>query len=272
MPDQETRQITGDDIIAELLRNCEHSQFPIRRSVLLPSLFYVYLHPADYEVILPVLKPLTAEAKAALAEKLDEANRKATPGAVARLLGSEKKIEYRIADADWSIEFFPDSEDKLERGEVEVHSELASAARPELEGAITRHVTRRLSAPSEATTAPASARVNSGPSESPIFGKLRYQEDGNAREFSITRPQIVIGRGSKTHWVDLKLEAPPDVSREHCRIRWDERTGRFYLSDTSQYGTALDGAPLPPGGTEVELPKRALIALAGVITLEFEAL
>ena len=267
MPQQEERQITGDDIITELLRNCDTSQFSLRRSVLLPSVFNVYLHPADYDLIRPVLKPLTAEAKAALAERLDELNQKAAPGALSKLLGNDRKIEYRIADPDWSVAFFPDSEDKLARGDIEIHSELASAPQPEFDGAMTRHVTRRLSPPPDAPTAPAAGRENL-----PAFGTLHYEEAGKPKEFAITKAQVVIGRGSKTHWVDLKLaDAPADVSREHCRIRVDETTRRFYLSDTSQYGTLLNGLPVPAGGAEIELPRKAFIGLAGVITLEFEA-
>jgi hypothetical protein len=229
--------------------------------------FHVYLHPADYDLIRPVLKALVAEAKAALAERMDELNQRATPGTVAKLLGTDKKVEYRIADPDWTVEFFPDTEDKLARGDIEVHSELAAAQRAEFEGAMTRHITRRMSFGPDVATAPASA------SNATIYGKLRYDDTGTRKEFTITKSQIVIGRGSKTHWVDLKLEAaPPDVSREHCRIRRDEATGRFFLSDTSQYATTLNGLPVPAGGAEVELPHSAAISLAGVITLEFEAL
>ena len=264
MPEQQERQITGDDIITELLRNCDASQFPLRRSVLLPSLFYVYLNPADFDLIRPVLGPLKSEAKAALAEKLDELNEKATPGTFAKLIGTDKKTEYRIADPDWTVEFFPDAEDKLGRGDIEIHSELASAPRPDFDGAMTKHVTRRLSPPPDDATAPVTPR------ERAVFAKLRYQNAGTATEFAITKSQTVIGRGSKTHWVDVKVEAPPDVSREHCRIRRDD-AGRFYLSDSSQFGTTLNGATVPSNGKEVEIPRRASIVLAGLITLEFEA-
>ena len=45
------RQITGDDIISEILRNCEAGAFKIRYSTVLPCIFHVYLHPADYDAI-----------------------------------------------------------------------------------------------------------------------------------------------------------------------------------------------------------------------------
>jgi pSer/pThr/pTyr-binding forkhead associated (FHA) protein len=111
-----------------------------------------------------------------------------------------------------------------------------------------------------------------------VVGWLRYEDSGSPREYAITRPQIVIGRGGKTHWVDVKVNAPPDVSREHCRIRRDPATGRFFLKDVSQFGTSLDGVRVPSSlseerdaNIEVELPPAATISLADVFTLRFEA-
>jgi hypothetical protein len=122
-------------------------------------------------------------------------------------------------------------------------------------------------APPDTETAPAA----------PTWGWLRYDDGGVPRVFSIVKPQTVIGRGGKTFWVDVKLNAPPDVSREHCRIRRDAATGRFFLKDVSQFGTSIDGVRVPSslnGGrdanVEVEIPARATITLADVFSLEFE--
>jgi pSer/pThr/pTyr-binding forkhead associated (FHA) protein len=83
--------------------------------------------------------------------------------------------------------------------------------------------------------------------------------------------------------VDLKLEGPADVSREHCRIRRDAGTGTFFIRDLSQFGTTVNGTPIPKsvdqveGGEKVDrnrealLPSPARITLADVCTLEFEA-
>jgi hypothetical protein len=261
------RPLTGDEIISEILRNSAASRFALRRSVLLPSIFYVYLHPADFDYIRPVLKALTAEARVALAEQMTELNRKAKPSGVARMLGLEGKgpVEYKIADSDWTVQFFADAEDRLERGEIEVHSELASTPRPDFDGAMTRHVTRGLGAAVDSGAAP----TMPSPAESE-FARLRYMEAGAPREFSITRPQTVIGRGGKTHWVDVRLEgAPPDISREHCRIRRDEN-GRFFVSDVSQFGTSVNGSPAAKGPGETPMPARATLSLAGVFEIEFE--
>ena len=49
---------------AEILRNAEQGIFKIRHTALIPSIYHVYLHPSDYELIKPVSNALTAEARA----------------------------------------------------------------------------------------------------------------------------------------------------------------------------------------------------------------
>ena len=122
-----------------------HGARKIRYTTILPSIYHVYLHPSDYDLIRPVIPALTAEARAALIDRLDELTAGSKPSTIARTLGfdSGKPVEYKILDPDWSIEFHPDAEDKLAPAEIEIYSELASTARPDFEGAMTRHVTRR---------------------------------------------------------------------------------------------------------------------------------
>lgn len=280
-------QINGDDIIAEVLRNAEQGVFKIRYTALLPSIYRIYLHALDFETIRPVLTALTAEARSALVERLDELNRASKPSALARKLGFEsgKTLEYKIADPDWTIEFHPDAEDRLGRGEIEIYSELASAARVDFgEGSQTRHVTKRLvsasasggAVPASEVTAPAQPRTGS-----PVFAYVRYQDADGSHEFPVTKNQVVIGRGGKSFWVDVKLNAPPDVSREHCRIRRDPASGRFFLKDVSQFGTTIDGKRIEASletkdgqdrdrNVETPIPSRAAIGLADSVVLNFE--
>ena len=275
------RQITGDDVIAEILRNAEQGVFKIRYTALLPSIYHVYLHPSDYDAIKPALSALAAEARAALAERIAELNRASRPSAIARTLGFDagKGLEYKILDPEWTLEFHADAEEKLGRGDIEIYSELASAQRPDFgEGAVTRHVTKRLatgertsssaaaSAPSNEATALARPRGDGS-----IYGYLRYEDSEGSHEVPIDKNQVVIGRGGKSFWVDVKIPAPSDISREHCRIRRDPATGQFYLTDVSQFGTTVDGKRAPAGQVEVLLPARAVLGLADSVFLNFEA-
>ena len=282
-----SRQITGDDIIAEILRNAEQGIFKIRYTALMPSIYNVYLHASDYDTIKPVLPALTAEARAALIERLEQLNRTARPSAIARTLGfdSGKHVEFKILDPDWTIEFHPDIEERLAKGDIEIYSELASAQRPEFgEGAMTRHVTKRLaSGATSSERAPASEVTVRAPvrGPSPAYAFIRYEDSEGSHEFAVTKNQVVIGRGGKSFWVDLKLVAPPDISREHCRIRRDAATGKFFLKDLSQFGTTIDGKRVPGSldtqdgqdrdrNIETAIPPRAVIGLADTIFLNFE--
>jgi hypothetical protein len=119
--------------------------------------------------------------------------------------------------------------------------------------------------------------------ERAVLARVRYRDSGMDKMFVMTSEEIVIGRGGKAVWVDLKLEGPADVSREHCRIRRDPQTGSFFIRDLSQFGTTVNGTPIPnsvdrvEGGEKVDrnrevlLPSPAKITLADVCTLEFEA-
>lgn len=281
------RQITGDDIIAEVLRNSGEGVFKIRYTALLPSIYHVYLHPGDYDTIKPVLTALAAETRAALIERLEELNRQGKASSIARTLGFEsgKQVEYKILDPDWTIEFHPDAEDRLGRGDLEVYSELASAQRPDFgEGAMTRHVTKRLVTGESSSTRLSTSEVTS-PAQprpgSPVFAYIKYESGGAKEVFPVTKNQIVIGRGGKTFWVDLKLTAPPDISREHCRIRRDPATGQFFLKDVSQFGTTIDGKRVQNSvqskdgedrdqNIEAPIPTRAVIGLADSVFLNFE--
>jgi predicted component of type VI protein secretion system len=299
-------RLQGDDLIGEVLRNMDEGVFRIRRKTLVPAIYRIYLHPDDYEPFRDVVPFIAGEIRAALDEKLSTLNR--SPRKVAASLlgkigaGTLKKIGrgtepepsagyVRMSDG-WTVEIYPDLDEKLEPGEIEVHSELGSPQKTEYgAGSMTRRIipqraesvpqaaesiekTSSDSAPAVATAPaqPASEAEEAKPDQTKglVFAYLRYADQEGQRTFEVTRNQVVIGRGGRSYWVDLKLETLPDVSREHCRIRRDPETGRFSVEDVSQFGTAVNGKPV--GRNEAaELPKRATISLAGVIDLQWEA-
>src|SRR4051794_30932293 len=105
------RQIGGDELIGEILRNADAGQFRMRRSVVIPSVYHLYLNQTDYDLIRPVFKALREEARTALREQMDDRNRKSKPGKLVKMLGfeaGEPVAEYRILDRDFTIEFYPD--------------------------------------------------------------------------------------------------------------------------------------------------------------------
>jgi hypothetical protein len=282
MAETSAGQITGDDIIAELIRNVDAGLFKVGHTVLLPCRFNVYLHEQDFDLIDPIAQVVRREAKDALKEHLERLN-KVRPqlGLVKKLrpASSESRREYKILEKDWSIEFHRGEEERLRPGEIEIYSDLGTEQKAELgAGAKTTFVTRH---PAHEAFA-RSANDNSNLPDRP-FAMLRFTDQRGEKVFAMTREEIVVGRGGKAVWVDVKVEGPPDISREHCRIRRDAGSGQFFVKDLSQYGTAVNGKPIPTSiertgqgdrvdrNIEVLLPSAAKIALADVLVIEFEA-
>jgi hypothetical protein len=276
-------QITGDDIISELIRNADAGWFKVRYTVLVPCIFNVYLQPRDYELIQPVAELIREEAVRALQEHLANLNKPRTARPFGKRSAGEARPEYKILEKQWVIQFHSDQEERLRPGEIEIYSELGSARPKDFgAGAMTTLITRHQ--PEDSVTV---AGNNEGAhSQIParaVVARVRYRDSGIDKTFVMTSEEIVIGRGGKAVWVDLKLEGPADISREHCRIRRDPKTGTFFIRDLSQFGTTVNGAPIPnsvdrvEGGEKVDrnrealLPSPAKITLADVCTLEFEA-
>ena len=295
-------RLQGDDLIAEVLRNMEEGRFSIRNKTLVPVVYRVYLHPADYEPFRDVVPFIAGEIRTALDEKLSSWNRPARRKIGSTLLGkigvaeSAGPSEYvRNSDA-WIVEIYPDLDGKLQPGEIEVYSELGAPQKSEYgAGSLTRRIFPKEQVkeqPGEQTGAAdpgASAATGDATGNQPqtsehadsegykeeqtkgrAFAYLRYTDQHGPQVFEVTKSQVVIGRGGRSYWVDLKLETVPDVSREHCRIRRDSETGRFTIEDVSQFGTAVNGKPVGQNAS-ADLPARATVSLAGVIDLQWEA-
>jgi hypothetical protein len=278
-------QITGDDIISELIRNADAGAFKVRYTILVPCIFNVYLHPRDYELIQPIAELIQEEAVRALKEHLSDLNKPRTARPFGKRLGSvgEPRPEYKILEKQWMIQFHGDQEERLRSGEIEIYSELGSARPKDFgAGAMTTFITRHR-AGDAVTVAGSSEDAHHQVPARAVLAKVRYRDSGMDKTFVMTSEEIVIGRGGKAVWVDLKLEGPADVSREHCRIRRDPKTGTFFIRDLSQFGTTVNGTSIPnsvervEGGEKVDrnrevlLPSPARITLADVCTLAFEA-
>lgn len=302
-------RLNGDDLIGEVLRNMEEGLFRIRRKTIVPSIYRIYLSPADYEPFRDVVPFIAGEIRAALDDRLARWNgskRKLAKSLLEKIGVGEaaEATEFvRVTDG-WTVEIYPDLDEKLQPGEIEVYSDLGAPQKPEYgAGSLTRRIFPQKaetapaaeapaapvtelpdSSPTVATIRPPEASIDEAPAnvEAPekeqhdegtkgrAFAYIRYADQHGPKTFEVTKNQMVIGRGGRSYWVDLRLETLPDVSREHCRIRRDPETGRFTIEDTSQFGTAVNGKPVVQNHS-VEIPRRATISLAGVIDLQWEA-
>lgn len=60
----------------------------------------------------------------------------------------------------------------------------------------------------------------------------------------ITKPEITIGRGSRSVAVDLPLKGDPEISRVHATLIFDDQ-GRFWITSKGRNPTLVSGKELP---------------------------
>jgi hypothetical protein len=288
-----TSPASARDIILEIVRNMREGLEPLHYSVLPPAIFHVYLHPDDMDRLRGILPRILEEARRALDAEIETLNH----ASLAERLKIARRTEPKISapEGGWQISIFENTDDDVQPGDIVVSSELALPAKPEFgAGSMTKRIsTRRMSgvetsaqryepaampaaAPGPASSG-AAATDNSG-----AYAVIEYEDNGGRKAFPVMKDQIVIGRGGRDYWTDLKLDTLPDVSREHVRLRRDAASGKFFLKDLSRLGTTVNGEAVPSSvefaegerrdkNVEVELPAVARIGLAGVVFLEFRS-
>jgi pSer/pThr/pTyr-binding forkhead associated (FHA) protein len=266
------------DVIDAVLENMRSNLEPLKYSTLAPSRYVVYLHPDEYTRIEPIVPVLQQQTVRALTEELARLN--AQP-AYRKYLDrfSPPGPPVENASKEWRVEFLPDADGELSPGDILIHSDLMLPDTGEDLGAGQR--TRRITTVHVGARTTKRAETVIPPRAAAVFARLRYTDNAGPHTFDISQDSIVIGRGGVAHRVDVRIEASVDVSREHARIRRDPATGRFFITDLSTLGTAVNGQALPKGfvdadggkrenGTETPLPAGARIGLADMVTLEFE--
>ncbi len=60
----------------------------------------------------------------------------------------------------------------------------------------------------------------------------------------ITKPEITIGRGSRTVSVDLPLKGDPEISRVHAELMFDDQ-GRYWITPKGRNPTLVSGREIP---------------------------
>jgi FHA domain-containing protein len=233
-------------------------------TILLPCIFSVYLHPDDYARLAGVQEIIKDDARRVLSARMAEWN------SGKRFRRGPRK-QYRIAQNDWWIEMFADTEGAVPAGDVEIHSELNDVPQPGYRGVKTTLIERDSSVTS-ARVVRDRENTRRMPDRTPdkVFGEIRYQDDSGPQTYFITQNEVSIGRGGEQLWVDLALYTNEEVSREHLQLRRDPASGGFRIMDKSRNGTWLNGKRLARG-VEQALPDRAEIGVAEALKLSFEA-
>jgi hypothetical protein len=278
---------TAREIILEIVRNMREGLEPLHYSTLPPAIYHVYLHPDDLERLRGILPRIVQEAKQALDAEIDTMNRASLAERFKIARRSEPKIV--VPDSGWQIRLLENTDDDTAPGDIVIHSELAMPAKPEFgAGSMTKRIATRRMGGAETSShsyAPVQFVADAPVSDVPAAGVLatiEYEDNSGRKSYTMTKEQIVVGRGGRDYWTDLKLDTLPDVSREHFRLRRDPATGQFFLKDLSRLGTTINGEKAPSSieftegekrdrNVEAPVPAEARIGLAGVVFLDFRS-
>jgi hypothetical protein len=277
---------TAREIILEIVRNMREGLEPLHYSTLAPAIYHVYLHTDDLDRLRVIAPRIVDEARRALDAEVEKLNQ----GSLADRLKEKihKRSGPRIAapDGGWQIQLLENTDEDSQPGDIEIHSELALPSKADLgAGAMTKRIaTRRMAGAASAaktTFVPAPAQPVSA-SAAGTYATIEYEDGGGHKTYLMTKDEIVVGRGGRDYWTDLKLDTLPDVSREHFRLRRDPASGQFFLKDLSRLGTTINGEKAPSSiefadgekrdrNVEAPVPPQAKISLAGVLTLNFRS-
>ena len=275
---------TAREIILEIVRNMREGLEPLHYTTLPPAIFHVYLHPDDMERLRGIASRIIDEARRALDAEVESLNR---AGFAERLKLSKRTAPKIVApDGGWQIQFLENTDDDVQPGDIVINSELALPAKSDIgAGSMTKRIATRRMGGAESSTQryePAAQQPAPTPAAVPGFAVIEYEDNSGRKTFTMTKDQIVVGRGGRDYWTDLKLDTLPDVSREHFRLRRDPNSGQFFLKDLSRLGTTINGEKAPSSvefvdgekrdrDVEAPVPPQARIGLAGVLYLDFRS-
>lgn len=275
----ENPPVTGNRITEAVVSEMAEGGEPLSKSVLVPSVFRVYLHPQDWDRLYPILHELRADVEAGLDAALARLNSPLDSFRVR--YGLKKAKPFRRVKEYWQVDFYANRDDDCPAGEFMIISDFPEPPRAgELEGGETVRATR--CGAYRTTGAASSERVDQSRRPETAFAQIWFADELGRRSFLVTRNEVHIGRGGAGRWVDLEIRTDiPDVSREHAIVRRVPETGVFEIKDLSKFGTTVNGVAVPQSkvvenGAEVDkdlwapLPAPARIVLAGKFELDFQ--
>ena len=136
-------KLPASDLIDAVVENMRQNLETLKYSILAPSRYVIYLHPAEHGRLSGILPRLQAETIRALDEELRRLNRQSfLQRSFGRLAGQTPPIQ--SAAPEWQIEFVSDPDGELDEGTLLIDSELVLPAQPELGvGERTRRITTR---------------------------------------------------------------------------------------------------------------------------------
>jgi hypothetical protein len=261
-------------------------------STLAPTVYHVYLHVDDFEIIEGVAPRVVVQVQRALTAEVEKVNTRLERSGrrvLTRLLERDEIAPIEIPASGWEVHLQADRNGELERGHLGIVSTLSMPPTAEYGGTPTTRIVksvvgggRRTATSTDVPQAAAQSAASAPfPHDHGERATLTYEDDQGQHVFMMRKDSLSVGRGGSSAWVDVQVAATSKVSREHFRLRRDA-SGRFFIQDVSLWGTSVDGEPIPPAvksaegvaqpGAEQELPASARIGLADVVVMHFQAI
>ncbi|OFW06568.1 MAG: hypothetical protein A3H96_12940 [Acidobacteria bacterium RIFCSPLOWO2_02_FULL_67_36] len=257
--------------------------YPLPYTTLPPTIFYVYLHPADFDRIEGIVHELVAQLQRKLNDEVRKINqgREKSGGMLSRLIAQEEAPPIAVPPGGWEVHVNADRNGTLQPGHLGIDSTLPLPAPLEFGGpATTRIVKSVLTETGRSSTTIEVVPASAANADLRERATLIYDDDQGHHTFSMRKETLSVGRGGSSVWIDVQVITSPQVSREHFRLRRD-RSGRFFIQDVSSWGTSVNDVRIPAAvkgpdgvlrpGAEHELVSPARIDLAGALVMLFEA-
>jgi hypothetical protein len=285
---QAAKAPTGLSIWNAMREELRLNLYPLPYTTLPPAVFYVYLHPGDFDRIEGIVPRLVSELQQALGDEVRRINqgRERSGGVLSRLIAQAEAPPIEVPAGGWEVHVNADRNGTLQPGELGIDSMLPLPPPLEFGGPATTRIVKsvvRETGRSSTTVEVAPQSPGSVAVPDPDLREratLVYDDEQGHHEFSMCKDIVSVGRGGSSVWVDVQVFASAKVSREHFRLRRD-RSGRFFIQDASSWGTSVDGVAIPPAvkgtdgvlrpGAEHELSPPVRIELAGALTIAFAA-
>ena len=277
--------VKSSEIIEEILENFREGTEEIYEKIIVPEIYWVYLHKSDFEEISQKSDQIVEESKKALSDEIARMNEALdlfesglVGKSVAKSLefynrlsgilrgkpGKKRRIKKKYVEPvrGWQISINADVENKCKPGDILIKSIVQFKKGIELQGNKTmRIVTMRIDGKKvvtqevveetdEAVSDEFSQSVLTRPAVSPPkapqpYALVHLKTPDGKISYKMTKNTFAVGRGGTTYWVDLPILNNSKISQEHLRIHRDKNSGRFFIKDLSRNGTRLNGRLLP---------------------------
>jgi hypothetical protein len=83
----------------------------------------------------------------------------------------------------------------------------------------------------------------------------------------ITKPEITIGRGSRTVAVDLPLKGDPEISRVHATLMFDDQ-GRYWLTSKGRNPTIISGREIQREQRTIVQPDEKIVVCSYTLRIQ----